>query len=66
MKLNGKAIKLRRIELNIRQKELAEKININANTLSLIENNKAMTSLKKIFKLCEILQVPIEYLFIEE
>lgn len=42
----GKRIKLRRKELNIKQNELAEKLNISNNHLSSVENGREKPSLE--------------------
>ena len=53
----GKRIKLRRKELNIKQNELAEKLNISNNHLSSVENGREKPSLELLLNICELLNV---------
>ena len=48
----GKRIKLRRKELNIKQNELAEKLNISNNHLSSVENGREKPSLELLLNIC--------------
>ena len=52
----GKRIKLRRKELNIKQNELAEKLNISNNHLSSVENGREKPSLELLLNICELLK----------
>ena len=58
----GKRIKLRRKELNIKQNELAEKLNISNNHLSSVENGREKPSLELLLNICELLNVTPDYL----
>lgn len=52
----GKRIKLRRKELNIKQNELAEKLNISNNHLSSVENGREKPSLELLYKYMRIIK----------
>ncbi|MBC8233970.1 helix-turn-helix transcriptional regulator [bacterium] len=58
----GKTIKSLRIETGLKQKELAEKIGISPNYLSLIENDKREPSISLIEKIAEVLNIPASYI----
>ena len=60
----GKRIKLRRKELNIKQNELAEKLNISNNHLSSVENGREKPSLELLLNICELLNVTTDYLLL--
>lgn len=60
----GKRIKLRRKELNIKQNELAEKLNISNNHLSSVENGREKPSLELLLNICELLNVTPDYLLL--
>lgn len=59
----GKTIKLLRTSAGIRQKDLAKKLNISSNYLSLIENDKREPSISVIERISKELDVPVSYLF---
>ncbi|MEW6003288.1 MAG: helix-turn-helix transcriptional regulator [Nitrospirota bacterium] len=61
----GKNIKLFRINANLKQKELAKKLEIKDSYLSLIENEKKEPSLSLLKKISEVLNVPIGMFFWE-
>ena len=61
----GKTIKIVRTLKGIRQKELAEKINISHNYLSAVENDKKEPSLVFLIKLSKFFEVPLILLLIE-
>ena len=61
----GKTIKIIRTLKGIKQKELAEKINISHNYLSAIENDKKEPSLVLLNKLSKFLDVPLSFILIE-
>lgn len=61
----GKTIKIIRTLKGIRQKELAEKINVSHNYLSAIENDKKEPSLVLLNKLSKFLDVPLSFILIE-
>ena len=60
----GKRIKLRKKELNIKQNELAEKLNISNNHLSSVENGREKPSLELLLNICELLNVTPDYLLL--
>lgn len=62
----GKNIKLFRINSNLKQKELAEKLDIEVSYLSSIENDKKEPSLSLLKKISKELDVPIAMFFWEE
>lgn len=59
----GKTVKLLRINAGIKQKDLAKRLNISSNYLSLIENNKREPSISLIERVSEELDVPVSYIF---
>lgn len=61
----GKNIKLFRINANLKQKELAAKLEIKDSYLSLIENEKKEPSLSLLKKIAEVLNVPMAMFFWE-
>jgi XRE family transcriptional regulator, regulator of sulfur utilization len=61
----GKTIKFLRIAKGIKQGELAEKIKVSTNYISLVENDKREPSLSFIKELANVLDVPIGLLFLE-
>lgn len=61
----GKNIKLIRTSKNISQKELAEKIGVTPNYLSMIENEAKKPSLSLIEKLAQALGTPLTMFFTE-
>jgi len=61
----GKTIKLIRTLKGIKQKDLAEKINISHNYLSAVENDKKEPSLVLLDKLSKFLDVPLSFILIE-
>lgn len=61
----GKNIKLFRINANLKQKELAEKVGIRVSYLSSIENEKKEPSLSLLKKISEKLNVPMGMFFWE-
>ncbi len=60
----GKRIKIRRKELNIKQSQLAERLNISNNHMSAIENGRENPSLDLFSRICEELKVTPDYLFL--
>lgn len=60
----GNRIKLRRKELNIKQSELAEMVNISNNHMSSIETGKQKPSMDIFIKICDNLQVTPDYLML--
>lgn len=59
----GKTIKLLRIKAGIKQKDLAKKLQISSNYLSLVENDKREPSISLIERIAKALDVPISYIF---
>jgi len=62
----GKGIKFVRIASGIRQGEMAKRLNISQNYLSLLENNKAEPSIGLLKKISETFGVPASFLFWED
>ena len=61
----GKTIKILRAKNGIKQKDLAKKLDITVNYLSLIENDKREPRISLIENIAKELNVPISYLFWE-
>lgn len=61
----GKTIKLLRIAAGLKQKDLADRISVSKNYLSLIENNKREPSLKFLKSLSRELNVPVGFFLLE-
>ena len=61
----GKTIKLLRVAVELKQKELAKKLGISTNYLSAVENNKREPSFSLLKALSKELNVPVSFLFIE-
>jgi transcriptional regulator with XRE-family HTH domain len=59
----GKTIKLLRTNVGIKQKDLAKKLLISSNYLSLVENGKREPSISLIERMAKELDVPISYIF---
>ena len=62
----GKGIKFVRIASGIRQGEMAKRLNISQNYLSLLENNKAEPSMALLKKISETFGIPASFLFWED
>lgn len=62
----GKGIKFIRTVSGLRQNELAHRLEISQNYLSLLENNKAEPSISLIKKISSMFGVPVSFLFWEE
>jgi len=62
----GKGIKFVRIASGIRQGEMAKRLDISQNYLSLLENNKAEPSIALLRKISERFGVPASFLFWED
>ena len=60
----GNRIKVRRKELNIKQAELAEKLEISNNHMSSIENGRQKPSLDTFIGICNYLNVTPDYLLL--
>lgn len=66
MNFKGKTIKVKRTELDITQKELAEKCNVAMSTISGLEKHNRMPTLKLLLKIRKVLSVPLDYFFEKE
>jgi transcriptional regulator with XRE-family HTH domain len=62
----GKGIKFVRVAANLRQSEMAERLQISQNYLSLLENNKADPSIELIRRISEVFGVPANFLLWED
>ena len=62
----GKGIKFVRVAANLRQSEMAERLQISQNYLSLLENNKADPSVELIRRISEVFGVPANFLLWED
>lgn len=62
----GKGIKFVRIASGLRQGEMAGKLDISQNYLSLLENNKAEPSVGLLRKISETFGIPVSFLFWED
>ena len=60
----GRRIKLRRKELNIKQSEMAEALDVSNNHISSIETGKQKPSLDMFLSICEYLHVTPDYLLL--
>jgi transcriptional regulator with XRE-family HTH domain len=61
----GKSIKLLRISAGLKQEDLAAKLGVTSNYISLIENNKREPSLSFLRGLADELDIPLGVLFLE-
>ena len=61
----GKIIKLFRISLGIKQRDLASRIGVTPNYLSLVESNKREPSLTILKSISNQMNIPISLLFLE-
>jgi len=62
----GKGIKFVRIAADLRQSEMAKRLGISQNYLSLLENNKAEPSLELLKRISKEFGVPASFLLWEE
>ena len=62
----GKKIKLARIELDLNQTELAEKIGAKQKSISRYENAASLPSLTTLAKMAKTLKKPVSYFFDEQ
>ena len=60
----GSRIRLRRKELNLKQCQVAEQLNISNNHMSSIENGREKPSLETLLGICNILNVTPDYLLL--
>ena len=63
MKIFGERLREIRTEKHLKQSDLAEKLNVSGNTVHSWETNKQEPSMETLLKLCEILEVSLDYLF---
>jgi len=61
----GKSIKFVRIAADLKQGDMADKLGVSQNYLSLIENGKKEPSLSFLRKVSEIFDVPLSFLILE-
>lgn len=61
----GRSIKFIRVAAEIRQGEMADRLEISQNYLSLLENNKADPSLSLLKKISATFNVPVNFLLLE-
>ena len=60
----GNRIRIRRKELNLKQYQVAEQLNISNNHMSSIENGREKPSLETLLGICNILNVTPDYLLL--
>lgn len=65
LKKLGKAIKLQRQAKDLKQKELAEKVGISSNYLSMIERGEKSVSFDTLVKIAEALDTKLHALFLK-
>lgn len=63
MKIFGERLREIRTEKQLTQNELAKKLNVSYNTIYAWETDKQEPSMPTLLKLCEILEVSLDYLF---
>lgn len=63
LKRFGKRLKELRIQRNLTQSELAEKIGLSTNFIGMVERGERNTSVDKIFKLAEAFDIPLAIFF---
>ncbi len=63
-KILGKKIKVTRVEQDLNQTDLAEKIGANQKSVSRYENGTTVPSLETMAKIAKVLKKPVDY-FIE-
>ncbi len=63
LKILGLNIKIARLKAKISQEQLAEKIGVSRETISMIENGNQNTSVVKILDIAGVLNVEISQLF---
>ncbi|MBN2583219.1 MAG: helix-turn-helix transcriptional regulator [Planctomycetes bacterium] len=62
----GRSIKFIRVAAGIKQGEMADRLEISQNYLSLLENNKAEPSLTLLKKISSVFNVPLSFLLLED
>ena len=63
LKILGLNIKIARLNANLSQEQLAEKIGVSRETISMLENGNQNTSVVKILDIAGVLKVEISQLF---
>lgn len=63
MKVFGERLKEIRLEKHLKQADLAKMLNVSNNTVYAWEQDKQEPSMTTILKLCDILEVSLDYLF---
>ena len=63
MKIFGERLKEARTEKHLKQTDIATMLNVSGNTVYAWENDKQEPSMATLLKLCEILEVSLDYLF---
>lgn len=61
----GRTIKLLRVSFGLKQKDLAQKLEVSTNYLSLVENDKREPSVSFLRDLASTLNVPLGFLFLD-
>ena len=61
----GKTIKFLRIAKGLKQSDLAERVKVSTNYISLLENDKREPSLSFLRELASVLDIPVSLLFLE-
>ena len=62
MEIIGKRIRQRRLEMHLKQKDLAEMLDVSNNHISNIENGASMASLDLFVRICDALKVTPDYI----
>jgi transcriptional regulator with XRE-family HTH domain len=60
-KILGKKIKVARVELDLNQTDLADKIGTNQKSVSRYENGLSFPSLETMAKIAKVLKKPVDY-----
>lgn len=60
----GNRIKQRRLDMRLKQKDLAEKLDVSNNHISSIEQNKSQPSMDLLLDLCDTLNTTPDYLLL--
>lgn len=64
--LIGKNIRTARLQQNLTQEYIANKIDVNVSHISNIENNRAKISLSALVAICNVLNVTVDYILNQE
>ena len=63
LKLFGDRLRELRLENNLTQQQLAEKINLSTNFIGMVERGERNTSIDKVFKLARVLNLSLKDFF---